>query len=159
MLAPYGDADPAEVLEGFRTPGRALVAGGVDLLTVETMIDLAEAVLAVQAAREALGRRGGPGHPHLRTQPPRVVHDHGQRRAHRRGANLAAAGADVVGSNCGQGTAGMLAVAREFAEATDLPLMIQANAGLPVLTGGRGPLSRIARRHGCAVLPACSTRA
>ncbi len=30
----------------------------------------------------------------------------------------------------------MLAVAGEFAQATDLPLLIQANAGLPVLTGG-----------------------
>jgi 5-methyltetrahydrofolate--homocysteine methyltransferase len=31
------------------------VAGGVDMLTVETMIDLSEAVLAVEAAREAIG--------------------------------------------------------------------------------------------------------
>ena len=52
-------------------------------------------------------------------------------------AALIESGADVVGSNCGQGSAGMVEVARAFAAATDHPLMIQANAGLPVLDEGR----------------------
>jgi len=136
LLAPYGPAEPADVLAGFRLQARALVSGGADLLTVETMTDLDEAVLAVQAAREAVGAGAvlasmtfdptpGGWFTIMGNDIPAVV------RA------LAAAGADVLGSNCGQGTPGMLAVARELARATDLPLLIQANAGLPVLTDGR----------------------
>jgi len=135
ILAPYGEADPAEVLDGFRIQAEALVAGGVDLLTVETMTDLSEAVLAVQAAREAMDKGGVLASLTFEPTPrgwftimgndiPTVVRE------------LASAGAEAVGSNCGQGTEGMLAVAGEFAQATDLPLLIQANAGLPVLTGG-----------------------
>ena len=100
------------------------------------MTDLAEARLAVRAAREALGEGTvlatmtfEPA-PHgwftiMGNDVPSVA------------AGLSEAGADVVGSNCGQGTAGMLSVARAFAATTDLPLIIQANAGLPVLTDGR----------------------
>ena len=136
LLAPYGEADPAEVKEGFRIQAGALVAGGVDMLTVETMVDLTEAVLAVTAAREAIG--DGAVLASMTFDPtargwftimgndiPTVA------------SELADAGADVIGSNCGQGTEGMLAVAREFKQATDLPLLIQANAGLPILTGGK----------------------
>ncbi len=134
LLAPYGEADPAEVLEGFRVQARALVTGGVDLLTIETMIDLAEAVLAVQAAREAIGT--GAVLASLTFEPgPRgwfTIMGNDVATAAR---ELAAAGADAVGSNCGQGTEGMLSVAQEFAKATELPLLIQANAGLPVLDG------------------------
>ena len=136
LLAPYGEVEPAEVLDGFRVQAGALVAGGVDMLTVETMTDLSEAVLAVQAAREAIGE--GAVLASLTFEPtprgwftimgndiPTTVRE------------LAAAGADAVGSNCGQGTEGMLAVARDFASATDLPLLIQANAGLPILKNGK----------------------
>jgi len=135
LLAPYGEVDTAEVLDGFRIQAAALVAGGVDMLTVETMIDLNEAVLAVKAAREAIGE--GAVLASLTFEPtsrgwftimgndiPTVARE------------LAAAGADAVGSNCGQGARDMLDVAGEFASATDLPLLIQANAGLPVLEKG-----------------------
>lgn len=135
LLTPYGDADPAVVLEGFRLQAKALVAGGVDLLTVETMTDLNEAVLAVQAAREAMGEGAVVASLTFEPTPrgwftfmgndiPTVVNE------------LVAACADVVGSNCGQGSEGMLAVAGEFARSTDLPLLIQANAGLPELVDG-----------------------
>ena len=51
-------------------------------------------------------------------------------------AGLAEAGADVVGSNCGNGAVARVEVARAFRDATDLPLLIQPNAGLPVLEKG-----------------------
>jgi 5-methyltetrahydrofolate--homocysteine methyltransferase len=46
-------------------------------------------------------------------------------------AGLEAAGADVVGSNCGTGIGDMVGVARQMVRATRLPLIIQPNAGLP----------------------------
>lgn len=54
LLEPYGDLAVADVAAGFALQAEALAAGGVDLISVETMIDLREAVLAVQAARAAL---------------------------------------------------------------------------------------------------------
>jgi 5-methyltetrahydrofolate--homocysteine methyltransferase len=49
----------------------------------------------------------------------------------RAATGLEAAGAEVLGSNCGTGIEGMLAVARAFRECSALPIAIQANAGLP----------------------------
>ena len=51
-------------------------------------------------------------------------------------AGLADSGADVVGSNCGNGIEAMIEIAREFRRHTELPLVIQSNAGLPENRGG-----------------------
>ena len=50
---------------------------------------------------------------------------------------LSAAGADVIGSNCGQGIAGMVEVCRRLHAATDRPIWIKANAGLPENVDGK----------------------
>ncbi|NLE39412.1 MAG: hypothetical protein GX621_15430, partial [Pirellulaceae bacterium] len=50
---------------------------------------------------------------------------------------LAAAGADVVGSNCGQGIEGFVAICRRMHAAAGLPIWIKANAGLPKMVGDR----------------------
>ena len=51
-------------------------------------------------------------------------------------AGLLGEGADVVGSNCGNGSETMVEVARGFTQATDRPIIIQSNAGLPENRGG-----------------------
>ena len=51
--------------------------------------------------------------------------------------SLAEAGADVIGANCGQGIAGFVAVCRRLHAATDRPIWIKANAGMPELENGR----------------------
>jgi methionine synthase I (cobalamin-dependent) len=50
---------------------------------------------------------------------------------------LIAAGADVIGANCGQGMAGFVPICRRLRAATDRPVWIKANAGLPELVNGR----------------------
>jgi 5-methyltetrahydrofolate--homocysteine methyltransferase len=136
LLLPYGEADPRVVKEGFLLQARALLAGGAQALTIETMSDVTEAVLAVTAARQA-----GPEVPILATMTfdptPRGWFTIMGQDIPTVAAALQVAGADVVGANCGQGPAGLLEVAREFAAACDLPLMIQANAGLPELRDGQ----------------------
>ena len=52
-------------------------------------------------------------------------------------AGLTEAGADVIGANCGQGIAGYVPICRRLSAATDLPLWIKPNAGLPELVDGR----------------------
>ncbi len=136
MLRPYGEADPAEVAEGFFEQARALAGAGVDLFCIETMIALEEARLAVSAAR-----RAAPGVPIVATMTFErsrrgfftVMGDSVASVAR----GLAEAGADLVGSNCGNGIATMMEIARAFREVTPLPLAIQSNAGLPELVEGR----------------------
>ncbi len=50
VLAPYGDGDPVQIAAGYERQIRALAAAGADLVCIETMTDLAEALLAVRAA-------------------------------------------------------------------------------------------------------------
>ncbi len=57
FLKPMGDLEPAELRDIFAEQAAALVQGGVDLFSIETMFDLAEACLAVEAARAAAGGR------------------------------------------------------------------------------------------------------
>jgi len=52
-------------------------------------------------------------------------------------AELTAAGADVIGANCGQGIAGYIPICRRLRAATDRPLWIKPNAGLPEVVDGR----------------------
>lgn len=50
MLKPMGTAEPDALRTTYEEQARALVAGGVDLLNIETMFDLTEATIAVEAA-------------------------------------------------------------------------------------------------------------
>jgi 5-methyltetrahydrofolate--homocysteine methyltransferase len=52
-------------------------------------------------------------------------------------AGLTEAGADLIGSNCGNGIVKMVEIAREFKKNTTKPLIIQSNAGLPESQGGK----------------------
>ena len=49
---------------------------------------------------------------------------------------LGEAGADILGSNCGNGSEVMVEIAREFRVHTGRPIAIQPNAGLPEPRGG-----------------------
>jgi len=135
LLKPYGDADPDDLAASFARQIAALAAAGADLIVVETMTDLVEARLAVSAAR-----REAPGLPIVAT----MTFDRTRRgfftvmgvSIAQAAAGLAEAGADVVGSNCGNGVEAMLAIAREMRAHTAAPLAVQANAGLPESRGG-----------------------
>jgi 5-methyltetrahydrofolate--homocysteine methyltransferase len=50
---------------------------------------------------------------------------------------LAEAGADIIGSNCGNGIENMTKIAAAFRRYSQLPILIQSNAGLPVMQEGR----------------------
>ena len=50
---------------------------------------------------------------------------------------MTAAGADIIGANCGQGIAGYVPVCQRLRQGTDRPIWIKANAGLPEMVDGR----------------------
>jgi 5-methyltetrahydrofolate--homocysteine methyltransferase len=135
LLEPYGDADPDEVYESFKRQAKALVSAGVDVIFVETMMDLIEASLAVKAIREVSSDV-----PVVATmtfdETPGGFYTIMGVSVEDAAADLAAAGADVVGSNCGNGIENMVKITREFHARTDLPLIIQSNAGLPETVDG-----------------------
>ena len=136
LLKPLGSLDGQDAYEGFARQIRALVTAGADLICVETMTDLAEAMLAVRAAKSV-----APGVPVIATMTfdltprgPFTVMGVSVEQAARA---LAGAGADLVGANCGNGVDQMLDVARAFVAHARVPLAFRPNAGLPVREGGR----------------------
>jgi 5-methyltetrahydrofolate--homocysteine methyltransferase len=129
-----GDVDPDELLAAFREQAQALAAGGADGLVVETMAELDEARLAIQAAKET-------GLPVVGC----MVFDSGAAldrtmmgvTPEQAASALTEAGVDVVGANCGQGIAGYVEICRRLHSATDRPVWIKANAGLPEMIDGQ----------------------
>ncbi len=134
LIKPYGDTEPQAVYESFAAQMSALVQAGVDLFCMETMSDIEEAVLAIQAARHSCASI-----PIMAT----MTFQHGKRGFFTTMGNnirtccerLQLAGADIIGSNCGNGTAAMIQIANEFKKYTLLPLIMQPNAGLPQVQG------------------------
>ncbi len=127
LLAPYGVLDPGAVRAAYAEEAAALVAAGVDLLWVETMMDLAEAVAAVDGAREA-----APQVPVVAT----LVFSRGRtmfgNTPLEAATTLAEHGVAGVGANCGDGFASVLEVIPAFAAAAPgLHVIAKANAGAP----------------------------
>lgn len=138
LLEPFGETPQETVFEAFRAQAAALLAGGADAILVETMSDQGEAALAINAAREA-------GAPLIL-----ATFTFQQSRAGLRtmmGTSVAAAvqaaldsGADVVGANCGTDLCLDVYVdlATELvAAAGGRPVVVQPNAGSPVIEEGR----------------------
>jgi 5-methyltetrahydrofolate--homocysteine methyltransferase len=124
------------VYDAFRRQAAILIAEGVDIVCVETMIDLAEAVLAIRAVRSVSASI-----PVIATmtfeQTPRGFFTIMGTDIPGAAVGLNAAGADIVGANCGNGIAAMALIAREFCACAKAPVAVRANAGIPRMEGGK----------------------
>ena len=132
-----GDVTEEELYNAFREQSLALEAGGADIIIIETMSALDEASLAVKAAREntkctviatmTFERNPDGGYRTMMgASPDEMV------------SALKEAGAHIVGSNCGNGIEDMTGIVKEIRRAdSHIPVMIQANAGIPELTDGK----------------------
>ena len=132
ILLPYGDIDTASMKDNYKIQTSVLIESGVDLLCIETMTDLNEAIIAIQSAREISQEI-----PIIATMtfdviPQGCVTIMGNDVAEVC-AKLLEAGANVIGSNCGNGTKNMITIAKEFLSNTELPIIIQSNAGIPTI--------------------------
>jgi methionine synthase I (cobalamin-dependent) len=132
-LLMMGDVDETAVRDAFSEQARAQAEAGADAIVVETMADLAEAKLAIEASKA--------------TELPVVacmVFDSGKNRDRtimgvtptQAAEELTRIGADVIGANCGAGIEDYIPVCASLAAATQLPIWIKPNAGLPELVDG-----------------------
>jgi len=135
VLEPYGELGEADARKHFAEQVRWLAAGGVGGIVIETMADLNEARIALAAAKESCRlpvvvcmtfEKGPAGLATMMGVRPEQA-----------ARELAAAGADLVGANCGAGIAQVIEVTRELRAGTNLPLWIKPNAGRPELVEGR----------------------
>jgi len=130
ILEPYGDTAQEVVAEAFSRQIGALIQAGADFVCIETMIDLREAELAVRAARSF-----STDIPLIATMTfdatPRGFFTTVGTTVEQACQTLVEAGADIVGSNCGNGIDTMIEIAGEFTKHASVPVIIQSNAGLP----------------------------
>jgi 5-methyltetrahydrofolate--homocysteine methyltransferase len=119
----------------FKEQAEALAEGGVDLFAVETMMFPQEATAAIRACKAVTDL------PVMATMFFQFEELHDRDRtmwgesAGDVAKSLLAAGADVVGMNCGRGPDRAIVIIREMRKVTDAPLIAYPNAGLPVTTG------------------------
>ncbi len=130
ILEPYGDTASEVVSEAFHRQIGALIDAGADIICIETMIDLREAELAVRAAR-ALSTDIPLAATMTFDATPRGFFTTMGTTVEQACRTLIEAGADIVGSNCGNGIDTMIEIAGKFTEHSSVPVIIQSNAGLP----------------------------
>lgn len=133
-LEPLGPTSFAEARAIFREQCEALVGAGVDLLILETFVDLHELREAVLAAREAAG-------PELVIVAQLALDDFGCLPS---GASVETFTpeidswpADVIGINCSVGPKTTFDVVEQMARLSSKPLSAMPNAGIPMRVEGR----------------------
>jgi 5-methyltetrahydrofolate--homocysteine methyltransferase len=131
-----GDVTENELYDAFAEQSMALHEGGADAIVIETMIDLDEALIAVKAAKENTDCEiictftfDLTPLKEFRTMmgvaPANIVDA------------LVNAGADIIGTNCGNGIVGMINIVKEIRSVNNtVPILVHANAGIPVLKNG-----------------------
>jgi methionine synthase I (cobalamin-dependent) len=129
-----GEVAEDDLKTAFKEQALALAEGGADAIVIETMSDLQEARLALQAAKQ--------------TDLPVVVcmvFDSGKSsdrtmmgvRPEQAVEELSSAGADVIGANCGTGIEAYVPICRRMREATKRPIWMKPNAGVPSIVDGK----------------------
>lgn len=130
LLKPLGDLDFEDAVELFAKTVRLGAKYGADLILIETMNDCYETKAALLAAKENS------------TLPVLVSNAYGEDGKLMTGATpeamvamLEGMGADAIGANCSLGPKQLSAVVEQLLECASVPVLMQANAGLPKLQG------------------------
>jgi 5-methyltetrahydrofolate--homocysteine methyltransferase len=131
-----GQIPYVDLRDDYEEQAGALLAGGVDLLIIETVFDLLQAKAALNACTRAMvtaGRR-------VPLQVQVTIELTGRMLPGTEiGAALTALEAmrpDVIGLNCATGPAEMGEAVRHLAQHSRLPVAVQPNAGLPSVVDG-----------------------
>jgi 5-methyltetrahydrofolate--homocysteine methyltransferase len=135
ILEPYGDLPYDEAVDALTEQAKALVEAGVDAIIIETQTGLEEVASGIEAALAAnapciiaslaydLSMDGTFFKTMMGVSPEDAAEFIEEKGAH------------IIALNCGTGMdmAGATMVTELYKETSDLPVMIQPNAGLPIL--------------------------
>ncbi len=131
-----GDVTEQELYDAFKEQVIGLEAGGADAIMIETMTDLDEARLAIKAAKENTSCEvfctmtfektvDGEFRSMMGVSPTDMVN------------TIIEAGAELIGANCGNGISNMIGIVEEIRNINkDIPVLVHANAGMPVYQDG-----------------------
>lgn len=132
MLEPLGDLPFEEAVSIFAQSVKIGAKAGADLVIIETMNDSYETKAAVLAAKESCDL------------PVFVTNAYDESGKLMTGATPAAMiamleglGADAIGMNCSFGPKQMLEILPEFVKYASVPIILNPNAGLPVIVDGK----------------------
>jgi 5-methyltetrahydrofolate--homocysteine methyltransferase len=131
-----GDVTERELYDAFKTQILALEKGGADAVCIETMSDIDEALSAIRAAKENTRLEV------ICTFTFDAIAENEYRTMMGVSPAEAAlacvkAGADIIGTNCGNGMKNMINIVAQMRSAVpDIPILIHANAGLPEIRNG-----------------------
>ena len=126
-----------ELYDAFKTQAVALEKGGADAVCIETMSDIDEAVTAIKAAKENTKLEVICTFSFEKTVRGDYRTMMGVSPADAMEACIGA-GADIAGTNCGNGIERMIEIVREMrAVSPDMPILVHANAGLPDNVDGK----------------------
>ena len=132
-----GEVTPEEVYESFKEQVIALEKGGADAIIIETFTDIDEARLAIKAAKENTSIEvictmtfertvDGEYRSMMGVSPTEMMQE------------LVPEGVDIIGANCGNGIEGMIRIVKEIRLCNAvIPVLIHANAGMPVYDDGK----------------------
>jgi 5-methyltetrahydrofolate--homocysteine methyltransferase len=131
-----GEVTAEELYDAFKEQAMALESGGADAIIIETMTDLEEAVQAIKASKENTKCEvfctmtfdktvNNEFRSMMGVSPTDMVNQ------------IIAAGADLIGANCGNGTRDMVGIVKEIRQANiKIPVLIHSNAGMPLYKDG-----------------------
>ena len=132
LIFPLGELSFTEAYDLFAEQARAAQAAGADVVIIETMADVLEAVAAVLAVKDncdlpvfATMTFLASGRTFLGTTPSNAA------------LALGLAGADALGVNCSAGPADLKPVVLDMLRVASCPVIVQANAGLPQVVDGQ----------------------
>jgi 5-methyltetrahydrofolate--homocysteine methyltransferase len=132
LIAPLGDLSFNDAYMVFLEQITALDQAGVDMIIIETIIDIQEMRAALLAAKAVTKKPiicqmsfGADGRTVTGTDPQTAA------------ITLEALGATVIGANCSLGPEQLVHIVRELSKSTSCPISVQPNAGMPELIRGK----------------------
>jgi len=135
FMQPLGAVTEDEMYDAFREQILAQIQGGADAICIETMTSIEEISIAVRVVKEntsvpAIGTmtfdKGANGY---RTMMGVSIKE--------AALGLEKAGADIIGTNCGNGIGPMVDIVMEMRRYSSKPILVHANAGVPELINGK----------------------
>ena len=130
-MQPLGLVTEDEMYDVFREQVLAQIQGGADAICIETMTSLEEVSIAIKVVKENTAvpaiatmtfDKGMQGY---RTMMGVSIKE--------ATLGLEKAGADIIGTNCGNGIGPMVDIVREMRKYSSMPILVHANAGMPEL--------------------------